>query len=288
MVRIMVLLVGVFVSSFLIAGEKQVGECKLTGLTFTMVPKKNIDDQLKEYQPLMTLIREGLGVPVEMVRASSYESVIDSVVSGAVDVAVLGPAAYMIAHERNPGIEAFASLAIEGGHFTPAGSFYNSILIVRGDSEATAARELRGARVALGDPSSTSGALIPKAVFPGAVGLPFGRFFGARVFAGGHDKSMDALLAGQVDAAFVSSARADEYLKRGVISRDTFRVLWQSPPLHYDPFVFRGDLCRSVRQEIIDLMTTPSERLRDFLESQNASGITGVTHGDYQALERLM
>ncbi len=288
MVRVMVFLVGVSVSCFLTAGEKQAGECELSGLTFTVIPKKDIDEQLKEYQPLMTLISEGLGVPVEMVRASSYESVIDSMVSGAVDVAVLGPAAYMIAHRRNAGIEAFASLAVDGGHFTPAGSFYYSILIVRGDSDATAARELRGARVALGDPSSTSGALIPKAVFPDAVGLPFGQFFGARVFAGGHDKSMDALLAGTVDAAFVSSARADEYLKRGMISRDTFRVLWRSPPLHYDPFVFRGDLCHSVRQGIIDLMTTPSERLQDFLESQHASGITRVTHGDYEALDRLM
>lgn len=288
MIRLTVLLVGIFVSNFLMAGEKQDNECKLTGLTFAMIPKKNIDEQLKEYEPLMTLISEGLGIPVETVRASSYESVIDSVVSGAVDVAVLGPAAYMIAHKRNPEIEAFASLAIDGGHFTPAGSFYYSLLIVRGDSGVTTARELRGVRVALSDPSSTSGALIPNAVFPSAVGLPFGQFFGARVFAGGHDKSMDALLAGRVDAAFVSSARADEYLKRGIISKDTFRVLWQSPPLHYDPFVFRGDLCRSVRQEIIDLMTTPSERLRSFLESQNASGITRVIHRDYQALERLM
>lgn len=288
MVRMVAFLIGVFITSCLAASETPEGECKLTELTFTLIPKKNIDEQLREYRPLMAHISEGLGVPVEMVRASSYESVIDSVVSGAVDVAVLGPAGYLIAHRRNPGIDAFASLAVEAGHFTPAGSFYHSILIVSGHSEVDTAVDLRGARIALSDPSSTSGALIPKTLLPEVIGAPFDRFFGAQVFAGGHDKAMDALLAGQVDAAFVSSARADEYLKRGIISRDTFRVLWQSPPLHYDPFVFSSGLCHSVRQGIIDLMITPSGRLQDFLESQHASGITRVTHEDYRALDRLM
>jgi phosphonate transport system substrate-binding protein len=288
MARILVFLMGVFVSCLLIAGEKQAGECELTELTFTVIPKKNIDEQIREYQPLMALISEGLGMPVEMVRASSYESVIDSVVSGGADIAVLGPAAYMIAHRRNPGIEAFASLAVDGGHFTPTGSFYNSILIVNGDSAATTAGDLQGARIALGDPASTSGALVPKALFPETVGVPFNQFFGARVFTGGHDKAMDTLLAGQADAAFVSSARADEYLEHGVISKNSFRVLWRSPPLHYDPFVLRSDICPEVRRNLMDLMTTPSPRLREFLESQLSSGITRVTHEDYRAIGELI
>lgn len=288
MVRVMVILMGIFISGVLAAGEKQAGGCEITQLTFTVIPKKDIDEQIREYQPLITLISEGLGAPVEMVRASSYESVIDSVVSGAVDVAVLGPAAYMIAHGRNPGLEAFASLAIDGGHFTPTGSFYNSILIVNGDSSATTAEDLRGARLALGDPSSTSGALVPKTLFPKAVGVPFDQFFAAQVFTGGHDRAMDTLLEGQAKAAFVSSARADEYLERGVISKDSFRVLWRSPPLHYDPFVLRSGVCPEVREKLLDLMTTPSPRLREFLESQLASGITRVTHEDYQAIAELI
>lgn len=118
--------------------------------------------------------------------------------------------------------------------------------------------------------------------------MPFNRFFGAQVFTGGHDKAMDILLAGHADAAFVSSARADEYLEHGVISKNSFRVLWWSPPLHYDPFVLRSDVCPQVRRELMDLMTTPSPRLRKFLESQLASGITRVTHEDYQAIGELI
>ena len=287
MLRLLALLMGVILPLTLLAKENP-GVCGVTGLTFTVVPKKHIDEQLQEFQPLMSLLSDELGVPVELIRASSYESAIDSIVSGAVDVAMLGPAAYIIARRRNPSIEAFASLAVEAGFFTPEGSYYNSMLIVNDGTGVKDREGLRGARVALGDPSSTSGAVVPKAMFPEVVGVPFERFFGALVYAGGHDKAMDALLDSDVDAAFVSSSRADEYLRRGIINADSFRVLWRSSPLHYDPFVFRNNLCHSVRQKLLELMTTQSPRLSDFLDSQHATRITPVGHADYQALEGLM
>jgi len=85
--------------------------------------------------------------------------------------------------------------------------------------------ELRGGKVALNDPASTSGVLIPNTEFSDAVGEPLERFFSAQVYAGSHDRALDALLAGRVDAAFVAGTRADEYLNIGRIDRDTLRVL---------------------------------------------------------------
>lgn len=288
MIRVLAILVALMAPWSNAVAESRQATCQTDSLTFTLIPKKNIDEQLREYRPLISLIREGTGLPVDMVRASSYESVIDGVVSGAAEIAVLGPAAYLIAYRRNPGIEAFASPAVEGGRFTPAGSFYHSILIVRNEGVFTEPAALRGARIALSDPSSTSGTLIPKASFPQVVGVPFDRFFGAQVFAGGHDKALDALLEKKVDAAFVSSARADEYLKRGRITEDSLRVLWTSPALPYDPFVFSSDLCPGLRHTITRLMTSPSDRLRAFLEGQHASGINRVDHGAYEVLEDFL
>jgi phosphonate transport system substrate-binding protein len=253
-----------------------------------MIPKKDIDEQLSEYEPLMALLSDGLGIPVDMVRASSYQSVMDSLVSGAVDIAVLGPAAYVLARSRDSGIEAFASLAVQPGSYTPAGSYYYSLLLVNRDSHARQPGDLQGTRVALTDPASTSGALIPKTEFSDVTRQALGDFFARQVYAGSHDKAMDALLAGDVDAAFVSSSRVDEYLARGIIGHDRFRVIWRSSPLHYDPFVFRSGLCASLRHSIGHLMTESSSRRRLFLKSQQATDITRVKHQDYQPLERLI
>ena len=277
-----------WVSGTALAANSDDEACTQAPLLFTMIPKKDMDEQLREYRPLIHLLSEGLGVPVEMVRSSSYESAMDALVSGAVDVAVLGPAAYIMARTRDTGIEPFASLAVQPGTYTPAGSFYYSLLLVNADSPSRQPADLEGARVALTDPASTSGALIPKTEFSAVVDRSLSGFFGGQLYAGGHDKAMDALLAEEVDAAFVSSSRVDEYLARGVINEKTFRVIWRSSPLHYDPFVFRSGLCEAVKRKIEILMTTPSDRRRAFLESQQATDITRVDHSDYRPLERLV
>ncbi|MFC4238600.1 phosphate/phosphite/phosphonate ABC transporter substrate-binding protein [Marinobacter oulmenensis] len=287
MLRALLILILV-VPAPLLWADNRWDECLPGKLVFTMIPKKDMDEQLVEYRPLVALLGEGLGIPVEMVRPSSYDSVVDGLVSRAVDVAVLGPAAYIMARERDDGIQAFASLAVRPGHYTPAGSFYRSLLLVRAEREFRRAADLRGARVALTDPASTSGSLIPKTAFADAINRPLEVFFGGRVYAGSHDNAMDALLADRVDAAFVSSSRVDEYLRRGLIDKDTFRVLWNSEPLHYDPFVFRSGLCPALRQRISQLMTQPSERRQAFLESVHATDITPVEHADYRPVENLM
>ena len=89
--------------------------CGIDRLKFTMVPKTDFDEQVLEYQPLLELLEEGLGIPVDLVRASSYESVIDGIVAGSVDLAVMGPASYILAHRDDPDIQAFASLITEKG-----------------------------------------------------------------------------------------------------------------------------------------------------------------------------
>lgn len=275
-------------SALLPAHAADPAECRLDSLRFTMVPKKDIDRQIAEHQPLARLLGEGTGIPVRIVRATSYDSVIDAVVSGGVDLAVLGPASYITAYRRNAGIEPFASLEADKGHFTPAGSHYTALLLVRRDQNITTLEQARGARVALSDPASTSGALIPNTEFPDTTGLPLAQFFSAQVYTGSHDKSLDTLLAGRVDAAFVSSARADEYLRRGLITPDTLHVLWTSRPIHYDPFVFRAGLCDALKTRIRDLMMKPSPAREAFLHAQGVKAIAPVSHQDYAGLLRLM
>ncbi|HAC29913.1 MAG TPA: phosphate/phosphite/phosphonate ABC transporter substrate-binding protein, partial [Marinobacter hydrocarbonoclasticus] len=99
-----------FASFYSWGAVREVKNCNMNRLTFTMIPKKDIDQQASEYQPLITLLEQGLGMPVELVRATSYESVMDGVLSGGVDLAVMGPASYVIAHRTDPGLDAFASL----------------------------------------------------------------------------------------------------------------------------------------------------------------------------------
>lgn len=257
-------------------------------LRLASIPEKRLDLQQRDFAPLIRLLGEGLGLPVQLVPTSSYAGAIDAVVSGGVDLAMLGPAAYLQARQRDPGIEAFATPTLAQGYFTAAGPYYQALLVVRADREFQALDDLRGTRVALSDPSSTSGSVIPQREFPAVVGRPLGEFFAGQLYVGTHDRALDALLDGKVAAAFVSSQRADDYLLRGLISTRSLRVLWRSQPIPNDALVFSSALCQPLRQHIRALLLEDSPLLAAFLQAQQASALAPVDPGAYQALERAL
>ncbi|MEE1925147.1 phosphate/phosphite/phosphonate ABC transporter substrate-binding protein [Pseudomonas sp. 148P] len=271
----------------MLLGLPAAAECRQPALRIAVIPKKSMEVLMQDYQPLLERLHKALGVPVSIVPASSYESVVDAVVSGGVDVAWLGPAAYVLAQQRDPSIEPFAVLAIRKGYFTPAGHHYQALLLAR-RGVAEDLESLRGTRVALSDPASTSGSVVPNVEFAARVGQPLARFFGSVAYSGSHDKSLDALLEGRVDAAFVASVRADAYLNSGRIARDTFNVLWRSERIYYDPYVFRGNLCAGYKARIRAAMLENQEGLAAFLASQDASAIAPVGRAEYAPLVRMM
>ena len=115
----------------LLPGRPAQADCQQPSLRIAVIPKKSMEVLMQDYQPLLERLEAALGVPVSMVPASSYESVVDAVVSGGVDIAWLGPASYALAQQRDPRIEPFASLAIRNGYFTPAGHHYQALLLAR-------------------------------------------------------------------------------------------------------------------------------------------------------------
>jgi phosphonate transport system substrate-binding protein len=266
---------------------KATADCTQQSLRLAVIPKKDMAVLVNEYQPLLQRLRQELSMPVEIVPMPSYESVIDAIVSGGVDVAWMGPASYLLAHQRDPNIEPFASLTIDKGHFTPAGHHYQALLLTRSDGPPDIS-SLRGSRVALSDPASTSGSVVPNAQFSEIVGLPLPGFFGSVVYSGSHDKSLDALLERRVDAAFVASVRADAYVREGRITGDTLRVLWRSAPIFYDPYVFSGSLCSALKDQIRTAMLAKPQGLDRFFTSQHATGLAPVSHADYAPLLQMM
>ncbi|MFF7709286.1 phosphate/phosphite/phosphonate ABC transporter substrate-binding protein [Pseudomonas sp. NPDC007930] len=261
--------------------------CGQHSLRIAVVPQKNMDTLVREQRPLVERLTQALGMPVEIVPASSYESVVDAIVSGGVDIAWLGPAAYLLAYQRDPRIEPFATLTMSHGYFTPPGPHYQALLLTL-KGGASHIEALRGLGVALTDPASTSGSVVPNAEFSARVSQPLGQFFGSVVYSGSHDKSLDALLAHKVDAAFVASERVDAYLDSGRIDRNTFNVLWRSQPIFYDPYVFSGRLCPALKAKVRSAMLSDPQGLAGFFASQQATAMVPVSHADYAPLLKIM
>ena len=209
-------------------------------LRFSLIPQSDAKDNLAAFKGLLAALEGELGKPVDAVAPSSYGSVVEGLLAGGIDIAMLGPASYAAAKNSDPDIHAFATYASKAGAFQEEGPYYRSLLVVRSDSRFRSRESLRGAKVALVDPISTSGAVLPRHFFKELVNEPLERFFGSVVYTGSHDKSAGALASGKVDAAFVASVILSDFVGDGKAAARDYTVLWKSEPIPLDPFVYRA------------------------------------------------
>lgn len=273
----------------LAAGAVQADTCKQPEiLRFVTVPKQSQQLQYEAFEPMRLHLEEVLGIPVVTIAAHSYQAVIESIVSGAVDLAEMGPASYLKASERDPGIKPIGSYSFAGGTFSPEGSYYNSLLLVRQGETYAAPEDLQGQAIALTDPNSTSGGVIPRTRFVEDTGLALDRLASHLVYAGSHDRALKALQGGQVEAAFVASREADAYIERGEAEAGEWRELWRSPPIHYDPIVSSSHLCPELTEALSQALLQPSPALDLLLKQKRAQGIVPVSAEDYRWLKPLV
>ncbi len=258
-------------------------------LRFSLIPRTDLAKQLEEHRPLLQHLERALGRKVSVVQASSYSTVIEGLLAGTIDLASMGPASYSIAKNRDPSITAFVSWTMQPGTFVEDGArFYNSLLITRRDSGLDSVAKLQGRNLSLTDPASTSGAVIPRAEFSAQVGVPLQDYFGQVTFSGSHDRSVEVLRKGYVDAAFVASEHLDEVIRQGRIKASEIQVLWKSRPIPHDPFVFRGKLCPDLQDKIRRAFLSESPEIKKMLTNRKAQRFIPVSDEDYKALRGIL
>jgi phosphonate transport system substrate-binding protein len=262
-------------------------------LRFSFVPQGSDEEQQSAMDPLLDALREKLKMPVEMVVPSSYGSVIEGLMAGAVDVARLGPASYVTARKGDAQVTPFASLELQEPNFAGPGgaaasSVYYSLLITRQQGPYDSIASLRGKVLALADPDSTSGALIPRHIFARQNGLQLASYFSRIGYAGNHEQSVLAVLSRNADAAFVASTNLSRMISEGKLKRRDVRVLWRSAPIPYDPFVYRGQLCADIRDKIRAVfLDNKSARTRATLRGLHATRFVPVRDADYRIIRDL-
>ncbi len=224
-------------------------------LVLGMIPAEDNEQMAERFEPLRKYLQQGLGCRVEVFFATDYASVIEAMKKGKIDVALLGPLSYVLA-EKQAGTEAFAIGVKEGGRST-----YHSYFVVPGDSPARSLDDLAGKSVAFVDPASTSGGLVPTYIIRQKYGKSVDQFFGRLIYAGSHNAAELAVKNRTVDAAVTDSIVYERMLSKGLITRETNRVLYESDPLPGSPLACRGDLDSALKKKLQDLIITAHEHV---------------------------
>jgi phosphonate transport system substrate-binding protein len=258
-------------------------------LKFSIIPTQETIRELTLYKPVMDLLSKNTGKKIEFYMPTSYASVVEALMGKWVDVAVLGPESYVIAHNRDASIEVFATYYKKKVGVQEAGPGYKSLLITKKGSKFSSLDSLKGSVMLLVDPASTSGALIPEAVFAKeVVKMPLKDYFSRVAFSGGHDLSTLAVADGKADVAFVASHRFMNTIATGKVKLDDFNLLWSSPLIPQDPFVYRGSLCAPLKEQIaktfLTLDTVPDGQ--KYLENVESEKFVKMTDKDYDIIRK--
>ena len=268
-------------------------ECKNPDqLVFSIIPTEETTQELDIYQPLLSAIKEKTGKSIEFFMPTSYASVIEGMVNGWVQIGVHGPNSYVLAKEKDPKLEVFATYTKTKGHFQEEGPGYKAVLISLASSKFDSIEAIKGSVVGLADPASTSGNLLPRMVFGDVIGTgpELEKYFSKVVYTGGHDQSALAVKEGRVDNAFVATHRLDNVIDRGLAKPEDYRVIWSSEVIPQDPMVYRGDLCDPIKAAIREAFLTLHENpdAKPFFDGINSTKFVPMEDKDYDIIRKLV
>lgn len=258
-------------------------------LTFSIVPAMETMQDLALYQPVLKHLKEVTGKEINFYMPTSRASVIEAMMNKFVDIAVHGPYSYILGNDKDKNIEVFATYAKKPGIIAEEGPGYKCVIITKKGSKFTTVESLKDSTVALVDPASTSGFLVPRISFPKVIGMPIENYFKKIVFSGGHDLSTLAVFDGRVDCAFVATHRFDEVVYAGKAKKEDFNFVWFSEFIPGDPICYRMSLCPDLRKKIEDaflnLHNVPGANR--YLENVKASKMVRMTSKDYDIIREL-
>jgi phosphonate transport system substrate-binding protein len=127
---------------------------------------------------------------------------------------------------------------------------YQLLALVKASSPYQKLADLKGKRVAHTSPSSNSGNLAPRVLFP-PEGLKPDEDY-KPLMSGGHDKSTLGVASGDYDMAPVASDVFERMVTRGTVKGEDFRIIYRSQVFPTSSFAYAHDLKPDLAKKVLD------------------------------------
>lgn len=242
-------------------------------LTFSSTPYLGEEQIVRAFKPIARHLGERLGIEVRFELAKTYKELIERTAAGELDIIQLSPLSYVLARDQVKDLRLLASSLSFGA------THYSSLFVVRSDAHSRTLSDLKQRRLAFVDERSGSGFLFPYAALLRS-GIDPERDL-EMVFTGGHDRSIDLLIAGKVDAAVVSSGTLNNARRGEVIGIGSLRILQKAGRIPYDALCTRGAIPESGARKIAAAFGRLNTRTAEGREALfRARGLTGWVSAD--------
>ncbi|MFI5339545.1 MAG: phosphate/phosphite/phosphonate ABC transporter substrate-binding protein [Candidatus Methylomirabilales bacterium] len=224
------------------------GSAAAEELKFGFTPVLSEAEMRAEFEPLMTYLSDAIGQKVVLYIAKNYGDLRTQMEAGAVDIGSFSPFAYVDA-ARGGKVRIIAQSILDGS------ATYRGLIVARKDSGLRTVADLEGKRFAFVDPKSASGYVYPRAMLIER-GVTPERYFKETIFAGGHDKVIEAVLEGRVDGGAIYDGALGVAKAKG-LPTENLVTLASTDPIPHDAIAVRigmdEALAKKIQTALVDL-----------------------------------
>lgn len=234
----------------------------------------------ENYAPILETIAQKVGRQAKIMIVSDYDSLGRSLLNGTIDVGWFSPFAYVAAKSKGEIVPMVTTVVNNN-------SSYHGYIITRKDRDFKSIDHLKGKRFAFVDKQSASGYVYPKAML-----LEQGKqpetFFSETIFLGSHDRVIDAVLDGTVDAGATYSEAVESARGRG-LNVQSLEILAQTEAIPKDAIAarpgFDGLLLDNIIKAFIQTTDTQAE-CRNLMKKIGLNGFISANDQVYDIIRR--
>lgn len=219
-------------------------------IKFGVFPSNDPEKLRGAVEYLGAYLSEQVGAPVEMIVTRDYAELAQRLEEGSLDLAWVGSLTYVRVVADVPAtryLVTYVNRTVSTGTVAP---YYRSLIVTAKDSGIATIADIKGKRFAFTDPESTSGYAYPRHLLR-THGVDPDTDLAQAFFLKRHDRIIDALLHGSVDAGAI----ADEvYYGARKKYGDALRVVAESEPIPMTAIVASGHFDAATAARIADAL----------------------------------
>ena len=227
-------------------------------ITIGFIPVEKADELTPKAQALEQFLENKLGVDVELVVPTNYETIIEGMRFGHIDAAFMDTGPAWITHQRT-GAEVVLAELVAGKV-----NYQATIWALAENDSINSLEDTVGKRVAFTSITGSSGFVRPMGtlVTEGHIQIEgddivalqsaLAENFESYTFAGGYKAALQLLLNGNVDVAFASDIAPKKYLN--LEDQAKLRQVATIGPVPSHVFMVNADMSKSTRDALVDAL----------------------------------
>ena len=235
---------------------------------------------------LAAYLSQRLGQPVYFLDGADWRASYAAITAGEIDIGWICGRPYVELLAAGAPLALLAAPVMAEARYGGQPIYFSDV-VVRRDSRFQRFAELRGASWAFNEPGSQSGYHVTR--YHLAQLGETGRYFARAVASGGHARSLQMVLAGEVDASAIDSTVLAWELARAPELGQRIRVIATLGPSPIPPLVVSGEHGLAVREEarpaLLELPDTVAGRA--ILALGGLERFAAVTDSDYDPIRTM-